>query len=76
VLIFVCFQLGRGAGDLDYWSEDFDTEKNCQQEKKIIELKNKVKNSNSFSYCCSSVTKKDACYGTAVKKGLFKKSMF
>ena len=27
---------------MDYWSEDFDTNKNCEQEKKIIELRNKV----------------------------------
>ena len=24
----------------DYWADDFDTNKNCQQEKKIIELDN------------------------------------
>ena len=34
-------QAGRG-GDDDYWAEDFDTNKNCQQEKKIIELYKKV----------------------------------
>ena len=27
---------------MDYWLEDFDTSKNCQQEKKIAELKNKA----------------------------------
>ena len=27
---------------MDYWSEDFDTSKNCLQEKKIIELRDKV----------------------------------
>ena len=26
----------------DYWSEDFDVGKNCQQEKKINELREKV----------------------------------
>ena len=26
----------------DYWDEDFDNNKNCQQEKKIIELYKKV----------------------------------
>ena len=34
-------QAGRG-GDDDYWSENFDKNKNCQQEKKIIELYKKV----------------------------------
>ena len=34
-------QAGRGADD-EYWDEDFDTNKNCQQEKKIIELYKKV----------------------------------
>ena len=34
-------QAGRGADD-DYWSEDFDNNKNCQQEQKIIELYKKV----------------------------------
>ena len=29
-------QAGRG-GDDDYWAEDFDTNKNCQQEEKITE---------------------------------------
>ena len=27
---------------MDYWSEDFDADKNCLQENKIIELRNKV----------------------------------
>ena len=27
---------------MDYWSEDFDADKNCMQENKIIELRNKV----------------------------------
>ena len=27
---------------MEYWDEDFDTSKNCQQEKKIAELKNKA----------------------------------
>ena len=31
-----------GRGSEDYWSEDFDTSKNCLQEKKIIELRDKV----------------------------------
>ena len=31
-----------GRGSDDYWSEDFDTSKNCLQEKKIIELRDKV----------------------------------
>ena len=34
-------QAGRG-GDDDYWSENFDKNKNCQQEQKIIELYKKV----------------------------------
>ena len=34
-------QAGRGADD-EYWDEDFDTNKNCQQEKKINELYKKV----------------------------------
>ena len=29
------------AGD-DYWAEDFDSDKNCQQEEKIIKLSNVV----------------------------------
>ena len=40
VLLF-SVQAGRG-GDDDYWSENFDKNKNCQQEKKIIELYKKV----------------------------------
>ena len=31
---------------MDYWSEDFDTSKNCLQEKKIIELRDKVSEQN------------------------------
>ena len=27
---------------MDYWSEDFDTSKNCQQEIKIAELRDKA----------------------------------
>ena len=34
-------QAGWGDND-DYWDEDFDNNKNCQQEKKIIELYKKV----------------------------------
>ena len=35
------FSVQAGRGDVDdYWDEDFDTNKNCQQEKKIIELDN------------------------------------
>ena len=34
-------QAGRGD-DTDYWTEDFDTHKNCQQEKKITELLKEV----------------------------------
>ena len=34
-------QAGRGANE-DYWDEDFDDNKNCQQEQKIIELYKKV----------------------------------
>ena len=34
-------QAGRGGVD-DYWSEDFDKNKNCQQEDKIIELNKQV----------------------------------
>ena len=34
-------QAGRG-GDDDYWAEDFNTNKNCQQEKKINELYKEV----------------------------------
>ena len=34
-------QAGWGAND-DYWSEDFDNNKNCEQEKKIIELNKEV----------------------------------
>ena len=34
-------QAGRGADD-DYWTEDFNTHKNCQQEKKIAKLTQEV----------------------------------
>ena len=34
-------QAGRGADD-DYWAEDFNTHKNCQQEKKIAKLTQEV----------------------------------
>ena len=30
-------QVGRGGGD-DYWAETFNSDKNCQQEKKISKL--------------------------------------
>ena len=34
-------QAGRGANE-DYWDEDFDDNKNCEQEKKITELNKEV----------------------------------
>ena len=34
-------QAGRGANE-DYWDEDFDDNKNCEQEKKIDKLINEV----------------------------------
>ena len=34
-------QAGRGDDD-DYWTEDFNTHKNCQQEKKIAKLTQEV----------------------------------
>ena len=37
----LCVQVGGEAGD-DYWAEDFDSDKNCQQEEKIIKLSNVV----------------------------------
>ena len=45
-------QAGWGAND-DYWSEDFDNNKNCEQEKKIIEL-NKEVGAHAKIVLCSS----------------------
>ena len=45
-------QAGWEAND-DYWSEDFDNNKNCEQEKKIIEL-NKEVGAHAKIVLCSS----------------------
>ena len=42
LIFLIIVQVGRGGTSDDYWSEDFDTSKNCLQEKKIIELRDKV----------------------------------
>ena len=41
IIFLFSVQAGRGGVD-DYWSEDFDKNKNCQQEDKIIELNKQV----------------------------------
>ena len=36
------FSVQAGRGNDDYWAEDFDKNKNCQQEEKIAKLKSEV----------------------------------
>ena len=38
-----------GSAKEDYWSADYDTNKNCLQEEKIIQLENKVRKKYSQS---------------------------
>ena len=42
-LLIICMIIARTSSrSSDYWSEQFDTNKNCAQEKKIIELRDQV----------------------------------
>ena len=50
-------QAGRG-GDDDYWAEDFNTNKNCQQEKKIAELNKEVGVPLKIVFCSYRALKK------------------
>ena len=43
---FLCFQAADRSAD--YWSEDFDVNKNCEQEKKVIKLTNEVGDQNKY----------------------------
>ena len=52
IIFLFSVQAGRGGVD-DYWSEDFDKNKNCQQEDKIIEL-NKEVGAHAKIVLCSS----------------------
>ena len=45
----ILFLFSVQAGSDDYWSEDFDSNKNCQQEKKIIKLSDEVGDLNLVS---------------------------
>ena len=40
--ILFLFPVQAGRGNDDYWAEDFDKNKNCQQEEKIAKLKSEV----------------------------------
>ena len=44
--IFFLFSVQVGKDD--YWGEDFDSNKNCKQEKKIIKLNNEVGDLNIY----------------------------
>ena len=57
-------QAGRGSDD-DYWAEDFDTKKNCQQEKKIIKLNKEVGVPIKMVLCRNYFTILQANDGTA-----------
>ena len=35
--------VSRARMSIDYWSAEYDTSKNCLQEKKIVQLRNKVR---------------------------------
>ena len=50
-------QAGRGAID-DYWDEDFDDNKNCEQEEKMTKLINEVGVPLKISFCASQVIRK------------------
>ena len=50
-------QAGRG-GDDDYWAEDFDNNKNCEQEEKITKLINEVGVPSKKVFCASQVKQK------------------
>ena len=41
-LLIFCMIIARTSSRGDYWSEEFDQDKNCVQEKKIVELKAQV----------------------------------
>ena len=43
------FSVFKAARDDDYWSEDFDNNKNCQQEEKLNKLTNEVCDRNKYS---------------------------
>ena len=48
------FMILKGKGDDQYWLEDFDETKNCQQEKLITKLQ-KEKDENGEPIRCASV---------------------
>ena len=50
-------QAGRGANE-DYWDEDFDYNKNCEQEEKITKLINEVGVPSKKVFCASQVIRK------------------
>ena len=61
----LCAQVGGEAGD-DYWAEDFDSDKNCQQEEKIIKLSDEV-----GAHCTAHELNKDSIMLFSGKQKLF-----
>ena len=53
----VSVQVVRGGVD-DYWDEDFDSNKNCEQEEKISKLINEVGVPSKKVFCASQVKQK------------------
>ena len=52
------FSVQAGRGNDDYWSEDFDKNKNCEQEEKITKLINEVGMPSKIVFCASQVNRK------------------
>ena len=52
IIFLFSVQAGRG-GDDEYWSEDFDNDKDCEQEKKIDRLFNEVGVPSKIVLCAS-----------------------
>ena len=43
VYLLIMMVLPRVTSNLDYWSAEYDSNKNCKQEDKILQLRNKVR---------------------------------
>ena len=52
------FSVQGGRGNDDYWSEEFDKNKNCEQEEKITKLINEVGVPSKKIFCASQVSRK------------------